>query len=71
MQNEDQQSTPKPATSGSMKPPRPPHGTVVAAGSDGDDSGGRTRKEIVRINLPRKPISAATIKLPKITKGTK
>ncbi len=39
MQNEDQKPEPKPASSGIMKPPRPPRGTVVGADSDGDDSG--------------------------------
>ena len=41
MQNEDQKREPTPASSGSMKPPRPPRGTVVVgADGGGDDSGG-------------------------------
>ena len=39
MQNEDQEPEPKPASSGSMKPPRPPRSTVVGADGGGDDSG--------------------------------
>lgn len=39
MQYEDQKPEPKPASSGSMKPPRPPRGIVVGA-DGGDDSGG-------------------------------
>ena len=43
MQNEDQKPEPKPASSGSMKPPRPPRGTIVGADDGGDDSN-RTAK---------------------------
>jgi len=40
MQNEDQKPEPKPASSGSMKPPRPPRGIVVGADDGRDGSGG-------------------------------
>jgi hypothetical protein len=38
MQNEDQKPEPKSASSGSMKPPRPPCGTVVGSGAGDYDS---------------------------------
>jgi hypothetical protein len=73
MQNEDQQPAPKPATSGGMKPPRPPYGTVIATGFGDDEPkpNRQPRKETVRINLPPKPTAAPTIKLPKPPKGNK
>ena len=45
MQNEDQKPEPKPASSGSMKPPRPPHSTVVGADDGGDDSGASVKAD--------------------------
>ena len=39
MQNEDEKLEPKTASSGSMKPPRPPRGTVVGVDAGDDDSG--------------------------------
>jgi len=45
MQNEDQEPEPKPASSGSMKPPRPPHSTVVGADDGGDDSGASVKAD--------------------------
>ena len=45
MQNEDQKPEPKPASSGSMKPPRPPRSTVIGADEGGDDSGGSVKAD--------------------------
>jgi hypothetical protein len=45
MQNEDYNPEPKPESSGSMKPPRPPRGTVVGADDGGDDSGGSVKAD--------------------------
>jgi hypothetical protein len=66
MQNEDQKPEPKPASSGSMKPPRPPRDTVIGT-SFGDDEPGQPKpnrqpkKETVRINLPTKPTAPPKI----------
>jgi hypothetical protein len=66
MQNEDDKPAPTPATSGSMKPPRPPIRTAVGLDSGGDepDKPKKPKKETVRINLPPKPTAAPTIRLP-------
>jgi hypothetical protein len=65
MQNEDDKPAPKPATSGSMKPPRPPIRTAVGLDSGGDepDKPKRPKKDTIRINLPPKPTAAPTIRL--------
>jgi hypothetical protein len=58
---------PKTQSSGAMPPPRPPTRTAIglAPGGDDDDSIRRRRKkETVKIDLPSKPVTIPTIKLP-------
>lgn len=57
---------PKPASSGSMKPPRPPRGTATGTDFAGDEPkpNPQPKKETVRINLPPKPTAGPTIRLP-------
>ena len=67
MQNEDDKPAPEPATSGSLRPPRPPIRTAVGLDSGGDelDPPMRPKKDTVRIHLPPKPTAAPAIRLPK------
>lgn len=63
MPSKDNEPAPKPATSGSMKPPRPPVRTALGLDSGADEPKG-PKRETVRINLPPKPTAAPTIRLP-------
>jgi len=61
---DDDQPAPKPQQSG--LPPRPPRGPTIAAGLSGGDEPHQPNRE-VRINLPPKPTTAPTVKLPTLT----
>jgi hypothetical protein len=63
--DEDQQPKPKPKSS--VPPPRPPRNTKVAAAADPDEPD--PKKKTTRINLPLKPTTAPTIKLPTLPPG--
>jgi hypothetical protein len=67
----DNGSKPGPKSSGNRPPPRPPKHTIFALGPDDDDDPGRKqpKKDTVRINLPPKPSSVPTIKLPTLPSG--